>query len=369
MAHPGSVFADPAAPTTSKQPVRGSGAGRQSLFNQVLPGLFANQSAQGIPAKTFGERFRETFAGGILGPSKRQKEGLKVEQEMETAMIKRRAEGLAGQIRLSGKGDALSFSSVRDAVQAAALGDQQGLSDVASILGAQTGAQRAAGAQRQVTADLTAEQALADAQLAAQGGAFGSNLDVGQFMTLRDKTGAQVAGASKLFNIADTVENLTDFELAMAGPGFAGGTLQGQIEADLFVLLSSMQTLLEIGEPSVLRKSDQELIQGALGNPADLSALLFSREPKTLAAIRRFGDALLETADRSLVGMDQKTIELLSPVLQLQPSPFKRPEGPLSRAGGPGITEIIAPGADPAADPRGRGPGGASEAAVDRLFQ
>ena len=338
-----------------------------SLFQQTLPGLFAGSSQVQFD-ETQGGRFKKFFLGGLFGPTKKEREANKREQVAEKAAINRRAGAIAGNIRLAGRGDALSFPAVRDAVQAAALGEPQALQDVAGIATGPTKAQRAQGIERQRVTDETARVALEEAQLAQAGGAFGSNLDVGQFMTLRDKTGAQVAGASKLFNIADTVENLTDFELAMSGPGFAGGTLQGQIEADLFVLLSSMQTLLEIGEPSVLRKSDQELIQAALGNPSDLSALLFSREPKTLAAIRRFGDALLETADRSLVGMDQKTIGLLAPALQMQPSPFKRPEGPLAPNTAETFTQQLAPGADPAFI-RGPGPGGASEAAVDRLLE
>jgi hypothetical protein len=337
-----------------------------SLFDQTIPGLFSNLST--VPFdETQGGRFKKFFLGGLFGPTKAERAAFEREQTADAAALKRRSQGIAGQIRLAGKGDALSFPAVRDAVQAAALGEAQGLSDVAAIAGAQTGAQRAAGIRRQGVADLTAEETLRAAILESEGGRFGSGLDVGQFIKLKDKVGVQVAGASSLANIADTVENLTDFELAMAGPGFAGGTLQGQIEADLFGLLSSMQTLLEIGEPSVLRKSDQDLINAALGNPSELSSLLFSREPKTLATIRRFSELLLEGAERSLVGLDEKTIRLMSPVLQMAPRPFQRPEGPLAPAKGPTLSEIIAPGADPGA-PTGRGPGGAAEAAVDRLL-
>jgi len=336
-----------------------------TLFQQTIPGLFAG-SSQSQFDETQGGRFKKFFFGGLFGPTKKEREANKREQVAEKAAVVRRTQGIAGQLRNAGRGDVLQFPAARDAVRAAALGEEQGLKDVASFLGP-TEAQRAQGVERQRVTDATAQENLAALELTREGGPFGSQLSVERFIKLRDKTGIQVSGASKLNNIADTVENLTDFELAMSGPGFAGGTLQGQIEADLFGLLGSMQTLLEIGEPSVLRKSDQELIQAALGNPAELSALLFSREPKTLATIRRFSELLLESAERSLVGMDQKTIDLMAPVLQMEPSPFKRPEGPLARAGGPGLSEVIAPGADPAAT-TGRGPGGASEAAVDRIL-
>jgi hypothetical protein len=141
--------------------------------------------------------------------------------------------------------------------------------------------------------------------------------------------------------------------MAAIGRG-AGGEIQGQIEAELFSLMRSMQTLLESGEGSVLRKSDQELIEGALGDPSSFVSNVFSRESKTLGSLRRFGEILLESAGRELVGLDEKTIGMLAPVMQMSPSKFARPEGPAVDPAAP--SPFVAPAAPgPAA---GAGPTG-----------
>ena len=295
-----------------------------SLFDQTLPGLFAGSSNIRFD-ETQGGRFKKHFFGGLFGPTKKEREANTREVKAEGAAIKRRAQGIAGQIRVAGRGDALSFPAVRDAVQAAALGEQQGLSDVAAIIGSQTGAQVQAQARRQLTADATAEEGLAALQLERTGGRFGSGLDRGQFTELEGKIGRQMAGASSLTNIAETIRNLSDVEMAAIGSG-AGGKIQGEIKAELFGLLGAMQTLLE-QKPSVLRQADQELIAAALGNPDKLSSLLFSRESKTLATLDRFAELLQDDAARSLSSMDDRTLALLSGVNRLTPSKFTRPEG------------------------------------------
>lgn len=297
-----------------------------SLFDQALPGLFSNQSTIRFD-ETQGGRFKKFFLGGLFGPTKKEREAHAREQKAEAAATKVRAQGIAGQIRTAGRGDALSFPAVRDIVQLASTGDEESLRSVAGIIGNQTAGQRAQGIERQRVADESAQLQLEQAQLAAEGGVFGSHIDSDRFFAIRDKVGTQVAGASSLRNIHDTVKNLTDVQMAAIGSG-AGGEIQGQIEAELFSLMRSMQTLLESGEGSVLRKSDQELIEAALGDPSSFIGNVFSREAKTLGALNRFSEILLESAGRELVGLDAKTIGLLSPVLQMAPSPFARPEGP-----------------------------------------
>ena len=296
-----------------------------SLFDQTLPGLFSGQSNIRFD-ETQGGRFKKHFFGGLFGPTKKEREANAREQKAEGAAIKRRAQGLAGQIRVAGRGDALSFPAVRDAVQAAALGEAQGLSDVASIIGSQTQAQVQAQAQRQVTADTGAELALQQAQLAASGGEFGSFLSGQEFRAIESKVGGQMAGASSLFSIHDTVKNLTDAEILAIGQG-AGGELQGQMQAELFALMRPLQTLLESGEGSVLRKSDQELIADVTGDPSSFSSLLFSREAKTLGKLKRLGELLQESAQRETSSLDARTLSKLSGVNVIRPSPFARPDG------------------------------------------
>jgi len=301
-----------------------------TLFQQVLPGLFGGQEAARFE-ESFFDRFKRIKFGGIFGPSKAEREAFEREQTAELAAINRRTQGIAGQLRVSGRGDVLQFPAARRAVEAAALGEPQGLADVEALLASQTQAQVTAQTKRQVTADETAQEQLAALVLEREGGRFGSGLDSAQFRTLEAKVAGQMAGASKLFNIADIVENLTDLEIAAIGSG-TGGELQGQIEADLFNLMAEMQTLLE-KTPSVLRKSDQELILGALGNPAELSELLFSREAKTIGKIRRFGELLQEDAQRSLNSVDNRTLALIAGVNKITPSNFTRPAGPTVAAG------------------------------------
>jgi hypothetical protein len=296
-----------------------------TLFQQTLPGLFAGSSQLQFD-ETQGGRFKKFFFGGLFGPTKKEREANKREQVAEKALINQRAKSIAGSLRNAGRGDVLQFPAARDAVQAAAEGDAQAQASVAGFLGP-TKAQRAQGIERQRITDRSAELGLEQAELTAAGGRFGSGIDANRFFAIRDKVGTQVAGASSLFNIADTVESLTDVEMAAIGAG-AGGEIQGQIEAELFSLMRSMQTLLESGEGSVLRKSDQELIEGALGDPSSFVSNVFSRESKTLGSLRRFGEILLESAGRELVGLDQTTIGLLGPVMQMSPSRFARPEGP-----------------------------------------
>ena len=313
-----------------------------SLFDQALPGLFSGQTNIRFD-ETQGGRFKKHFFGGLFGPTKKEREANAREIKAEGAAIKRRAQGIAGQIRTAGRGDALSFPAVRDAVQAAALGEQQGLSDVAAIAGGQTAGQRQAGVRRQAVADLTAEQTLADAQVAAQGGPFGSFLSGPEFRGVNEKVGSQMAGASSLFNISDTVRNLTDAQMAAIGGG-AGGQIQGEIEAELFGLMRPLQTLLESGEGSVLRKSDQELIADVTGNPASFISQVFSREAKTLAKLDRLGELLQESAQRSTSGMDARTMELLAPVNQITPSKFTKPKGKTRSAPTPVGGSVAFPG-------------------------
>jgi hypothetical protein len=349
MAHPGSVFGDPAEPTARRG--RGGSTGRRSggpsLFAQVLPGLFANQSAAGIPAQTFGERFRERAFGGLLGPSKRQKEGLKIEQDIEQAMIDRRAEGIAGQIRLAGRGDALSFPAVRDQVQAAALGDEQAQANIQSLLIAETKAQatqRQAGEltqQQQAAANLRQTQLTnRQAALDQSGGQFGSFLSGQEFRDINEKVGAQMAGASSLFAIADTVEALTDAQILAFGAG-TGGDLQGEIEAELFGLMRPLQTLLEQGKGSVLRESDAKLIRAVTGDPSSFVTLVFSREAKTLARLRRLGELLVEQTQISTSPLDARTMALLDPVNRIRPSPFSEPKGTKRDPEGAGALESV----------------------------
>lgn len=316
-----------------QQTAAGAAIVAPSLFEQTLPGLFGGRAAVEFE-ETFFDRFKRIKFGGIFGPSKAERAAFEREQVAERAALNRRTQGIAGQLRAAGRGDTLQFPAVRRAVEAAALGEEQGLADVASLFTAQTEAQRAAGVRRQAVSDLTAEETLAAAQLEREGGPFGSFLDRSQFTELENKVGTQMAGASRLFNIADIVENLSDADIALIGSG-SGGEITGQIEADLFILMQSMQTLLE-QKPSVLREADQKLIKAALGDPSSLIQNLFSREAKTLAMIRRFGDALVEDAGRSLSSMDPKTLALLGGVNKLTPSQFERPGGPTVA---PGISE------------------------------
>jgi hypothetical protein len=300
-----------------------------TLFQQTLPGLFAGSSQLQFD-ETQGGRFKKFFLGGLFGPTKKEREANKREVVAEKAALNRRTTGIIGQFKQAGiDRSAASFPAVRDAIQAAAAGEAQGLSDVQSILAQapRAVAGREAATERARISDRSAELGLEQAELTAAGGRFGSGIDANRFFAIRDKVGTQVAGASSLFNIADTVESLTDVEMAAIGAG-AGGEIQGQIEAELFSLMRSMQTLLESGEGSVLRKSDQELIEGALGDPSSFVSNVFSRESKTLGSLRRFGEILLESAGRELVGLDQTTIGLLAPVMQMSPSRFARPDGP-----------------------------------------
>ncbi len=301
-----------------------------TLFQQTLPGLFAG-SGQVRFDETFGGRLKKFFLGSLGGPTKVERAANEREQTAEKAMINQRTKSIAGSLRVAGRGDVLQFPAARDAVQAAAEGDADAQAAVLSFLGP-TKAQRAQGVERQRVTDATAQENLAALELEREGGAFGSNIDQNRFFAIRDKVGTQVAGASSLRNIADTVEQLTDVQMAAIGAG-TGGEIQGQIEAELFALMRSMQTLLESGEGSVLRKSDQELIEGALNNPASFRQNVFSREAKTLGSLRRFADILLESAGRELVGLDEKTLGMLAPVMQMKPSPFARPDGPTVSAG------------------------------------
>ena len=132
-----------------------------TLFQQTLPGLFAGSSQLQFD-ETFGGRLKKSLFGGLFGPTKKEREANEREQVAEKAALNRRTQGIAGQLRTAGRGDVLQFPAARDAVRAAALGEEQGLADVQSLLTSQTEAQVQAQTQRQVTADTAAELALED---------------------------------------------------------------------------------------------------------------------------------------------------------------------------------------------------------------
>ena len=321
-----------------------------TLFDQTLPGLFSGGANIRFD-ETQGGRFKKHFFGGLFGPTKKERAANKREIVAEKAALNQRTKDIAGRLRVAGRGDVLQFPAARDAVQAAAQGDPDARAAVESFFGPTEG-QREAGIRRQQVTDATAEQTLIDQRVAASGGPFGSFLDRGQFTELEGKIGRQMAGASSLNNISETIRNLTDVEMAAIGSG-AGGKIQGEIKAELFGLLGAMQTLLE-QKPSVLRQADQELIAAALGNPDELASLLFSRESKTLATLDRFAQLLQDDAARSLSSMDDRTLALLAGVNKFTPSKFTRPEGPAVETDGP--SDFTAPGIQgPAA---GAGPTG-----------
>ncbi len=132
-----------------------SGKAGASLFEQALPGIFAQQqraleSGQG---GTIGSRLSRKLFPGLFAPSKREQALLDKEQASQDALIKGKAKAIQGGLELAGLGDAASFPAVRDAIQLAATGDEVGAAKINQIMAQSPVAQ----AQRKTAAKIAGD--------------------------------------------------------------------------------------------------------------------------------------------------------------------------------------------------------------------
>lgn len=318
--------------------------GGQGVQAPALTGLFAGQQ-QALESGQDPERnlLKKVFPG-LFKPSKREQGLLDIQQEAQTAQLGRARSAVEAQAREAGIQLPRGADTKRGQVfESAARGEAQGLQAFETLK-----RQGPAGRAARRTGAASAQQDLLTKTLAnrasledAAGGRFGTNLTFEQFSGIRDAVSGTAQGTSTLNNIADVIENTTPQQLLLAGSGPGGGTLQGQLEAQMFSLFRPLQNLLE-DKASVLRQSDREAIEDVVGNPAGFMANVFSRDPKTVARLKELGQILARNTESKLTGLDDKTRNLLAPVLAQQPSPFTIPEpgnvrDPASPAGGSGL--------------------------------
>ncbi len=100
---------------------------RAGLFSQVAPGLAAQREALVGAGQSLGDRIQKKLFPGLFKPNKAERETLRLTEEALQAQQDVSARSLQGALELEGLGDAAAFPDVRDAIQAAATGDQAGI--------------------------------------------------------------------------------------------------------------------------------------------------------------------------------------------------------------------------------------------------
>ena len=302
-----------------------AGGQAPTMFEMSLPGLFAQQQLDFEGSTKPGHGWLEDKFPGLFRHSKRKQKLIDDKKIAAHAQLKRsranvgarfaQASGLSPQAVASGAAESKPLRSALEAAARQEPGGMEALQTMAIL-----------GPKGQAGAELSAAQAQ-KAMVEATGGPLGSNLDVKTFRQINDVVTSQAQGAQDIRAIREIVGTLTDAEIMSIGQG-TGGELQGEIKGKLFGLFRPMQQLLDSGEMgSVLRESDVKVIEDALGNPDKMMNLLFSREAKTMATMDAIAGLMDRRASNALRGLDDRTLGLLAPAFEVQPSRFTRPEG------------------------------------------
>ena len=321
-----------------------------TLFSQVPVGLFA----PGVADPDLQNRLEDEL-GGFLGEGVFGKRGQRIRAELRGEQFSRDKE--AADLFFEQSGVSIPDEQ-RDAVLQSGLG-MQGLAALAQQEVARMQAEdpaRIAEAQRaaaatEVTrargrAGLVQEQAEAStaqleaqefaspfstelraqqqnqAMIAAQGGQFGSGLDIQGFIGVRDKLGRLTDGRDALLNLSDLTENLTPLQLRTV----QGGRLIGEAEILTNQVLGAMQSLIE-DRQSVLREGEREFFIEMQGNPLGLLNGIITRDERIMGRLQGIATAFQNNIDTSMVGLDQTTSTLLEPVLEAGARPFQTIEG------------------------------------------
>ena len=348
-----------------------------TLFDQVQTGLFST-GANPVKAAELAERLTGPFAQGLFGKAGARKrtefvrerqdaaiEGFVLQQEsVGTEMTPGRLEimnqfvespqGLAGaqqffaQERLQAEFNRPEAVVSREAALAAQeVQRSQARSTLAqsqqSLLESQTTFNELNTPRARQLRVLQQDAAIAAAQM-GPGGNFGSGLSTQEFIQTRDKVARLQDGVDALMNLSDVVENFTPLQLRAA----EGGQLIGKAEIWGFSVLGAMQSIIE-DRQSILREGERDFFLEQLGNPTGFLTGIFTRDPRIMGQLQTLAENFAARRDASLVGFDQTTLEILSPVLTPGLRPYQTPEGvprvaqPLPRTGAPGMLEQLGP--------------------------
>ncbi len=105
-----------------------------SLFDQVVPGLFAQQQQAAGSQRGFGQTLLRKFFPGVFAPSKKEQATLDIAQAGQAKAVATSAQAISGALNLAGIGDAASLPAVRDTIQAAATGDAGAIQGINALL-------------------------------------------------------------------------------------------------------------------------------------------------------------------------------------------------------------------------------------------